>query len=244
LDAGTGLYSLKWLASLQQRDQIQSFTAVTAEQRMRDRVQAEAERLGVAEGNSVIWGNWFGNEKLPLPKKKYDTILAEYLIGAIDGFDPYKQKEMIPKLVDLLKPGGRLYLVGWEPIPIREKGSANVLCEIQRTKDACILLAGQRCYREYPLEWVLGQVESIPDIKLVGSAEKFPIQYDQSRLEALIHAGRSTLKHFPSLDLAQRMVKVWDDLEQQSLEATRNSPTGTIDHGFDYLVTIEKLASS
>jgi hypothetical protein len=240
LDAGTGMFSLQWLTSLLQQDKIKSFTAVTAEPAMRDRVQKEAERLGVAEGNSIVIGNWFGN--IELPKKQYDTILAEYLIGAIDGFAPFKQQEMIPKLVALLKPGGRLYLVGWEPMPDKADGPAGVVCKVQRIKDACIMIAGQRPYREYPVEWVLQQVDRLPNAKLAAKTQQFPIRYQHQKIVSLINAGRKTLEHFPSQVLAASMADVLNDLERQSKDATDWCPTGTIEQGFDYLVTIEKIA--
>lgn len=239
LDAGTGLYSLQWLASLCKQDKLDSYTAVTAEHAMRQRVQDKADEWGVAKGNSIVVGNWFGN--VDLPKEQYDTILAEYLIGAIDGFAPYKQQEMIPLLVKLLKPGGRLYLVGWEPMPVTSNNpAANILCEVQRIKDACIMIAGQRKYREYPLHWILSQVERIPNISLAAEPQVFPIRYQHEKIVSLINAGRATLEHFPSKELAKSMGAVLDDLERQSKEAT--DATGTIEQGFDYLVTIEKKA--
>merc|ERR1712032_1172925 len=39
----------------------------------------------------------------------FDTILVDYLIGAMDAFSPYKQDVMIDKLAALLQPGtGRM----------------------------------------------------------------------------------------------------------------------------------------
>lgn len=42
----------------------------------------------------------------------YDTILADYLIGAVDGFSPYEQDTIIKKLKDHLNPNGKLYVIG------------------------------------------------------------------------------------------------------------------------------------
>lgn len=46
--------------------------------------------------DSVIVGNWMDSafcEELGT----FDTILADYLIGAVDGFSPYQQDEIIVK---------------------------------------------------------------------------------------------------------------------------------------------------
>jgi hypothetical protein len=88
LDAGTGIHSLRWVATLREKG-MKSFTAITADASMQRSVQEEADHLGVSEGNHVVIGNWFG--KLDLPQDEYDVILADYLIGAIDGFSPYQQ---------------------------------------------------------------------------------------------------------------------------------------------------------
>jgi hypothetical protein len=186
LDAGTGMHSLRWIATLGGSDKkgMTSFTAITADATMQQKVQTEAKALGVDHLGSVLIGNWFGTENttnnnnnnnnnhprivIPgaasssiesqLELESYDVVLADYLIGAMDGFSPHRQEEMIPKLVSYLKPGGRLYIVGLEPIPDSAPGDANLICQVRRIRDACILLAGHRCYREYPMEWIQRQI--------------------------------------------------------------------------------------
>lgn len=77
-----------------------------------------------------------GLEHLSYLYKQYDTILADYLIGVMGGFSPFKQDQMIPKLVQFLKPGGKLYVVGLKPIPEKVEEPANIICEVQRVCDA------------------------------------------------------------------------------------------------------------
>lgn len=45
-----------------------------------------------------------------LPDSKFDAILADYLIGAVDGFSPYYQDLILPRLKTHLKPGGKIYV--------------------------------------------------------------------------------------------------------------------------------------
>lgn len=235
LDAGTGIHSLRWIATLEAKG-MTDFTAITADATMQNNVQQEANQLGI-EGN-IIMGNWFSeNNPLELPEK-YDTILADYLIGAMDGFSPYQQDLMLPKLTALLNPGGRLYIVGLQPIPDKVNDpAANIICRVRQVRDACILLAGHKCYREYPIDWVHRQVQKIDSLRLVETS-RFPILYKHSTIVRQINVARSKLPYFPSTQLAESMKQVLDQLEQESFEATQN--LGSIKLGFDYVISAEK----
>lgn len=253
LDAGTGLHSLRWIGTLGNAG-MTHFTAVTADSAMRLRVQSEADLLGISEMGNVVLGNWFVSDEngsrsieraLENEQESYDTILADYLIGAMDGFSPYYQDQMIPKLCRYLKPGGNLYIVGLEPIPdaVEPKTAlGNIVCKVRQVRDACILLAGHRCYREYPLQWIQRHIESLEKeygIKLAES-RMFPILYRHETIVKQINVGRSKLSLFSSPALAESMKTVLDDLERQSKEATERSSTGKIQLGFDYLVRVTK----
>mmetsp|Transcript_4003 Transcript_4003/g.6140 ORF Transcript_4003/g.6140 Transcript_4003/m.6140 type:complete len:296 (+) Transcript_4003:49-936(+) len=233
LDAGTGIHSLRWIATLGDKG-MTSFTAVTADKTMKKNVQDEAERLGVHEGNHIVVGNWFS--KLDLPYNQYDTILADYLIGALDGFSPYRQEEMMQKLVSFLKPGGTLYIVGLEPIPDFVEGPANIICKVRRVRDACILLAGHRMYREYPVEWIQTQIEKIPNLSLKDTSS-FPILYRYNTIVRQLDVGRRKFPLFPKTTLAKAMEEVVDELDKEALALTKDGP---IKFGFDYVVSVQK----
>ena len=51
------------------------------------------------------------------------------------------------RLHDHLNPNGRLYFVGMNPIPDEIVPPANIISEVRRARDSCILLAGHRPYR-------------------------------------------------------------------------------------------------
>lgn len=120
---------------------------------------------------------------------KYDTILADYLIGAVDGtsrifflririnimsfcnsgFSPYEQDTIISRFVipfhmlclcplitpfscrlaEHLNPNGMLFVIGMNPIPDHAPSPGDIIGEVRRARDSCILLAGHRPYR-YP----------------------------------------------------------------------------------------------
>jgi hypothetical protein len=234
LDAGTGLHSIRWIATLQDKGMTQ-FTAVTADKSMQRVVQNEVDALEISHIGRIIIGNWFGESTITLKEESYDTVLADYLIGAMDGFSPYRQDQMIGTLLRYLKPGGRLYIVGLEPIPDKALGDANVICQVRRIRDACILLAGHRCYREYPVDWILRQIRENHQHSLeLISSKKFPILYRHATIVKQINVARSKFPLFPIPELADEINKVLEDLEGKSKEATERAG-GKIQLGFDYM---------
>lgn len=259
LDAGTGLHSLRWIASLvtggtpdeddHSSSTTTSFTAITADERMRRNCQEEIQKLGVQNVGQILVGNWFGSDEMPessssdiedqLQLESFDVVLADYLIGAMDGFSPYRQDEMIAKLSRYLKPNGRMYIVGLEPIPDSSPDpDANIICRVRQVRDACILLAGHRCYREYPVSWIHKNVQAITDLKLMET-HRFPILYRHSTILKQINVGRSKLPFFNNELLAQSMKGVLDDLDSRAKKACERR--GSISLGFDYVVSVEKV---
>jgi hypothetical protein len=263
LDAGTGWHSLRWLLSLGPTE-VEHVTAVTADRSMRKQCQREVEQMlgkdTAAERCTILCGNWF-----PPPNSdddilqqleqqdKFDVILADYLIGALDGFSPYLQDLMLPKLMSLLKPkSGRLYIVGLEPIPdqpppwtsssatteddVQNHHAARIVCKVRQVRDACILLAGHRCYREYPLEWIVRHVHHSGG--LVRHSKTFPILYRHGTILKQINVGRAKLPYLP-VEVRDAMQRLLDELEEESRQVTSQLRSGRIRLGFDYIVTVE-----
>ena len=132
------------------------FFAVTADLTMQSNVIDEAKKLGVDMYGKVVMGNWDGPSLCE--HEMFDTILADYLIGAIDGFSPYFQDLIFPRLCNHLNTGGRLYVVGLNPIPDFVEGDGNLICKVTKIRDACILLAGKE-YLVYTIKKFLGYDE-------------------------------------------------------------------------------------
>jgi len=141
LDAGTGVNSIKWMQTLN----ASAWTAITADQQMKNAIMADPAVL-MRDVDTLVVGNWM-DEHFCSTLGSFDTILADYLIGAVDGFSPFAQDIIIKKLKNHLNPQGRLYIVGMQPIPDHAAGAAEIITEIRRARDACILLAGHRPYR-------------------------------------------------------------------------------------------------
>jgi hypothetical protein len=91
LDAGTGVNSLIWVQGLETL----SWDAITADTNMKREIQSHSE-IKLRPQDSLLVGNWM-DDKFCQDLGKYDTILADYLIGAVDGFSPYTQDLVIER---------------------------------------------------------------------------------------------------------------------------------------------------
>ncbi len=152
LDAGAGPHSTSWVAGLDS----QGWCGVTADRAMRTRIQ---DRLGdrLDARGSLVQGDW--TDPALLHGQRYDTVFADYLLGALDGFAPYFQDRLFARLRPHV--AGRLYVVGVTPILTEARTEpSDWLKSMVRLRDACILLAGHKTYREYPQDWVLRTLEA------------------------------------------------------------------------------------
>lgn len=86
-------------------------------------------------------GNW--NNDSFCQGEYFDTILVDYLIGAMDYYAPYFQYDILDRLQRHLIPGGRIYVVGMQPIADRGTDEYNnILSRMKQYRDATIMLAG------------------------------------------------------------------------------------------------------
>lgn len=195
-----------------------------------------AERLGreigdrIRAGDRITCGNW--TDPLFLHGEVYDVVLADYLLGAVEGFAPYFQDRLFGRLRPHV--GQRLYLIGLEPYePFPDSRGGQLIQEIARLRDACILLAGDRCYREYPLEWVLCHLEVAGFV--VEDAQVFPIRYGQRFIDGQLDVCERKL---PRIRAPARLVDglrlTISDLRQRALEHA--SAEDGISFGEDYVV--------
>ena len=91
LDAGTGPRSVRWLMKLE----TDSWTAVTGDPRMRDKVDRQVGEDKRAQ-DRLLLGNW--NDPELLAGETFDTVVADHLLGAIEGFAPFFQTALFPRL--------------------------------------------------------------------------------------------------------------------------------------------------
>lgn len=228
LDAGTGTHSIGWVGSLV----TEQWTAVTG---------AEAHAVQVRDviaphrrdGDRIVVGNWA--DPGLLAGETYDTVLADYLLGAIDGFAPYFQHRLFARLRPLV--GHRLYIVGLEPYVIAEPDTdaGRILRDIGRFRDACLLLAGEQPYREYPAQWTVDHLEASG--YRVVAAKRFANRYKQRFVDSQIDMCAPRLARIADRDLARSLAARGEALRARALD--RIEREGSLRHGFDYVLAAE-----
>lgn len=224
LDAGTGAHSLSWVRSLETT----RWTAVTGAPAREAALRAEVGEAA-RPGDRLVTGNW--TDPTLLHGERYDTVLADYLLGAVAGFAPYFQDRLFARLRPHV--GGRLYVVGLAPYPDHAptEGGRLVL-QIAALRDACIKLAGHRVYREYPRDWVVRSLESSGFA--VQEAVSIPIVYRARFFRGQLAVCRRKLPYFHDPALARAMGAHIDAVEAAAL-ALPETARG-VHFGEDYVV--------
>jgi hypothetical protein len=228
LDAGTGRSSMRWLLSLP----TERWTAVTGASRMAEVTRQEiGERM--RDVDRLVVGNWMDPDLLS--GESFDVVLADYLLGAVDAFAPYWQDRLFPRLKQLVR--GRLYVVGLEPyVPyVPEDAAGRTVNEIGRLRDACLLLSGDRPYREYPLDWVLRHLRSA-GLRPV-EVQRFPIRYGERFINSQLDLCTQSLDRVRDRSLAVALQSHVAKLRERALAIA--SAEGGLRHGYDYLVAAE-----
>lgn len=219
LDAGTGEHSLNWLLSLAP-ERIVAVTGAPS--------RARALSTKVRPVDEVVLGNW--TDPTLLWGQRFDVVLCDYLLGAVDGFAPYFQQDLFKRLRPHV--GGALYFVGLEPFGAASTPAQKTILEIDALRDACIKLAGHRIYREYPRSWVVDRLHE-SGFEVVDSWE-LPIVYRARYVNGQLDVCVRKLAYMK--DMALR------DALKAHIEALRERALGVVEaedgirFGADYVV--------
>lgn len=231
LDAGTGTNSIRWVTSIETERWVAVSGAVGHAAQVRD----VAEPVRRAQ-DRILVGNWADPQLLA--DERFDTVLADYLIGAIEGFAPYFQERMFARLRGVT--AGRLYLVGLEPYVTGDPGTGpgRIVWEIGRYRDAVLLLSGERPYREFPMEWALERLEASG--WRVIDAERFAIRYGARFVNSQIDMCLRRLETMPDRALAAALRMQGEALRERALIA--DARLDGLRHGFDYVIAAEPVS--
>jgi hypothetical protein len=212
-------------------------------------VQAEKEdnlrhqRLLNRARDRIFTGNWRDPDMLK--GETFDVVLADYLLGSVDAFAPFFQDRLLGRLLQhVAYPDGRLYFIGMEPWPDREPSEddggdvhGQVIIDIAKTRDACILLAGERPYREYPASWVMRKLKhSGFEIVTVGF---FEIVHSRSFVEKQISVAETKLSKISDPYLSDAMERRLKDLRSR----VRSMKWG-VSYGDDYVIVARPKVDS
>lgn len=228
LDAGTGWASLRWAQTLE----TESLTAVTGSARRLERLQHDFA-AGLREKDRLLCGNWV--DESFLQGEGFETILVDYLVGAMDRFAPYFQTRIFRRLKPLVQ--GRLYVVGLEPYPepAASQEDGDLLQQLVALRDATILLSGDRPHREFPRWWVREQL-TLAGFEIVKE-ETYPILYGEQFVNAELDVCRETLKMVPEA-LRSALAKYEKSVRKRLLQRVKNRP---LSWGNDYLLVASSV---
>lgn len=230
LDAGTGVQSARWISRLSTT----RWTAVSADP---DHLAETHRAIGAAmrTQDRLVLGTW-KNPGL-LAGETYDTVLADYLLGAIEGYAPYFQHDLFGRLRPIVR--GRLYVTGIDPYVVgdAEGEAATVVQAIGRLRDACALLAGVTPYREYPAEWVLSRLEQTRF--RVVFAKRFPNVYGMSWVDGQLADTRTLIERISDTDLSRALTERAASLRQKASDVCNRN--GGLAHGHDYVIAADAI---
>ncbi|MCH8493569.1 MAG: hypothetical protein LAT53_10085 [Idiomarina sp.] len=232
LDTGTGVKSLQWISTLK----TDSWSAITASEAMA-RSSKESFPGTMRAQDRLIVGNWIDNELLK--GEQFDTVLVDYLVGAIDGFAPYWQDLVFERLRPLVK--GRMYIIGLEPyVPIVAQDEVGqYVGDVGRFRDSCLLMARERPYREYPSDWIIRHLHRA-DFNVI-SGKRFPIRFGERFVHAQMNMCKQRIARLQhcgvQANVATAMLEQVNELTERGLKliAKHNGlPTGN-----DYVIAAE-----
>lgn len=232
LDAGTGVASLRWLQGLP----TERIVAVTGSARMAREVAGAVAPPRACD--RIVVGNW--TDPALLGDARFDVVLADYLVGAIEGFAPYAQDVILERLARHCR--GRLYVTGIEPYvagprPRSEAGA--IVWRLGRLRDAALLLAGEQPYREFPEAWMLRHLARA-GFRVVAS-RRFPIRFGARFVESQIAMVRDRIGRIPDAALRAPLAEHAGALREEALAAVER--LGGLRHGADYVIAAEPVAA-
>lgn len=208
----------------------QSWTAVTASHAMA-RQTTDATRKTIRPQDRIIVGNWL--DQTLLAEETFDTMLLDYFIGAMEAYAPYFQDQVIQHLRPKVRQ--RLYLIGVDPYvcqPMADE-AGHIIREIGGLRDSCLMLAGERPYREFPMEWVTDQLGKASFRVL--SARRFPNVYREHFIHAQLDLCLSRLEHLQSFELQEALRHQIERVRVRALAHARAN--NGLRCGADYVVS-------
>mmetsp|Transcript_9500 Transcript_9500/g.29584 ORF Transcript_9500/g.29584 Transcript_9500/m.29584 type:complete len:303 (+) Transcript_9500:192-1100(+) len=243
LDSGTGGHSLKWLATLP-KGAVASVTAVTADASAGEGKGAAdlVSVLDAARGDRLVEGRWCvagGNPKVS--GNSFDTVLCDYLVGSMDGFTPFEQDRVFGELKSYCAPGALVHVVGLSPVYALMGGDAyaklsegeKLVVDTARLRDACILLAAHRPYREYPPAWIIRSLRN-HGFEVLDPWKSYGVVWKHATVKRQLDVARRKLPYFTDEGVAKAMSAQIDEMDARARDTL--GTTG-VTFGSDYVIS-------
>lgn len=230
LDAGTGVNSSLWSTALTTKRWVGVTGSPGHAAQVRDRV---GDRLRPED--RLIVGNW--TDPTLLAGERFDTVLADYLLGAVEGFSPYFQEELFRRLRPLT--GRVMYVLGLDPYVVGPAPSPadKMVRAIGRMRDTALLLADETPYREYPAEWAASSLEQ-SGFRVV-SARRFSNRYREKWVNGQLDMAVRRLPLIPDRAVAEALAGSIERIRAEGLALCRAE--GGLRSGADWVLKAEPV---
>lgn len=231
LDAGTGVNSSVWSTTLP----TDRWCGVTGSPGHAAQV-ARATTGRMRPADRLLVGNW--TDPSLLSGERFDTVLADYLVGAVEGFSPYFQGELFARLRPLV--GEVLYVVGLDPYVVgpAESDAGRLVQAIGRLRDAVLLLADETPYREYPAEWVEAALARSGFV--VTASRRFANRYRETWVNGQLDMAVRRLDRIRDRGVADSLAREIERLRAEGLALC--AAQGGLRHGHDYVIACRPVS--
>ena len=223
------------------KDAVASVTAVTADASAGEGKGASDARaaLDPARGDALVEGKWcVPGAAPPLTVARFDTVLCDYLVGSMDGFTPFLQDAFFDELRPLCAEDALVHVVGLNPVyattaPPPTDAAQQIVVDTARLRDACILLAAHRPYREFPPSWVIRHLER-SGFEVVDPWKSYGVVWKHATVKKQLDVARRKLPHFADAAVAAAVRAQIDALDAKAKAVLGDK--GVI-YGFDYVIS-------
>ena len=165
----------------------------------------------------------------------------------MDGFTPFMQDTILGELKARCAPGALLHVVGLTPIYAQLgatqyknlKEAERIVVDTARLRDACILLAAHRPYREFPATWIIRQLEK-SGFEVITPWKSYGVIWKHATIKRQLDVARRKLPHFADQSVAAAMRGQIDALDASAKKLL--GATG-VTYGADYVISA-RLPSS
>ncbi len=186
---------------------------MTADTKRKAEMTSEFEAF-IRPDDAIVAGNW--QDEHFLEGQVFDYVIEDYLLGAVEGFAPYFQHNLFRRLRPHV--GKALLLIGLEPYPegFLAPGDTSspeyILRETIRLRDATLLLAKRRVYREYPMDWIVAHMEDAGFT--VVEAMRVPLSYGKTWVNAQLQVALDHITKIDSFDVVSGLQKRIEEVRE------------------------------
>ena len=148
-------------------------------------------------------------------------------------------------MILLRAPDALVHVVGLNPVyattaPPPTDAAQQIVVDTARLRDACILLAAHRPYREFPATWIIRQLER-SGFEVITPWKSYGVIWKHATIKRQLDVARRKLPHFADQSVAAAMRGQIDALDASAKKLL--GATG-VTYGADYVISARLPSAS